>query len=180
MLLVWRTAVEDEPLVVWRAEVEPALLADVEAALLVCLAVEDVPLVVWRETLVAVVEPVPSPVRRTVWPVLDEDAADVVLLAEVLVDLELVLAAGVVTLEADEELVVAEELVCRETVEDEVDAVVVCREGVVAADVVVVEEVVVREAEEVVCFCAEASNPKATRDRAAAAVATISIILFIA
>ena len=64
--------------------------------------------VVWRE---AVVEPVPSPVRRTVWPVLDEDAADVVLLAEVLVDLELVLAAGVVTLEADEELVVAEELV---------------------------------------------------------------------
>ena len=146
MLLVWRTAVEDEPLVVWRADVEPALLADVEAALLVCLAVEDVPLVVWRETLVAVVEPVPSPVRRTVWLELDETVAEV-LLAE-LVDLALVLAAGVDTVELDE---------------------------VLLAEVVVEEE-----PEVVVRAWAEASNWKATRDRAAAADVTISIILFIA
>ena len=141
--------------------------------------------VVWRE---AVVEPVPSPVRRTVWPEEDE-VVEVVLLA-VVVDLEPELAAGVVTLDADDVLVVAEEVVCleaEEAVEEvvcleavEVVEVVVCREGVVAAEVVVVEEVVVREAEEVVCFCAEALNPKATRDRAAAAVATIIIILFIA
>lgn len=135
-LEVWRAAVEVDVLVVCLAATEPALLADVEAVPVACLEAE-----------VAVVEPVPSPVRRTVWLELDEVVAEV-LLAE-LVDVALVLAAGVVTFELE----------------------------VLLAEVVVVLEV---DPEVVVRDCAEASNWKATRDRAAAAVVTISIILFIA
>lgn len=119
-----------------------------------------------------VVLPVPSPVRRTVWP---EDAAleEEVLLA-MPVDRELVLAAGVVTLEAEEAL---EEVLLEEVAAGEVDT-----EELAAAEVVVFAEVVavVFEEDVVERACAEASTWKATRDRAAAAVATISIILFIA
>ena len=93
-----------------------------------------------------VVLPVPSPVRRTVWP--EDEALEEEVLLAIPVDWVLVLAAGVETLEAEEALA-----------------------EVVA---VVLEDDVVERA------WAEASNPKATRDRAAAAVATISIILFIA
>ena len=126
-------------LVVCLAATEPALLADVEAVPVVCL-----------EAVVAVVEPVPSPVPRTVWPEVDVLVEEVLLAA--LVVWALVLAAGVVTFEL-EEVLLAEVVV-----------------------VVVVEE----DPDDVVRACAEASNWKATRDRAAAAIVTISIILFIA